>query len=268
MEESWGEMQHKVSYPHPSSRHLTYQLTLLKHAADLSDDIARDVWKRKDSPPMKSSQLVELAKSAKQVVVATKTLQWTADQIKDKGDEWAPNWTEAHGNFIYYVPKCPDPKVAMFCGKSECETCPKVEGNARDVLQKVSTLKMQHKVCVEPIETSLLENLISDRVYLEDAVYPGSDAKEYEVYVVADSRMQSDGGDGEADRVIRNEKGTHAINDQDRREHDELKAFFSKLPKPKSRRRRSATGGGATGGGAAGGGATRGGAAGAGTAGP
>ena len=239
MEESWGEMQHQVNYPHSSSRRLTYQLGLLKHAADLCDDIARDVWEGKRSPALRWDQLAELAKSATKVCVATRTLKWTADQINKQPRKWAKNWTEACGQFIYYVEECPTvagqtgaaSQTGMTgpkrCGDKECEICPNVD----TVQSKINQLRVGKDVSIKTRKSDELKNLISDRVYLQEAIDRGSDPKQYDVYVLADSRIQSRSGDGEADRVIRSGSTPKEIAKEKKRnrEYRELARFFEDL---------------------------------------
>ena len=267
MEESWGEMQHQVSYPHSASRYLTKQLAILKHAADLCDDIGRSVWEAKGARAINWNQLVDLAKSATEVHVATQTLQWTADQIRtitklraqgqqaqgqqeqgqqaqgqqeqgqqaqsqqEQGQQvWAPNWMEAHGNFIYYVPPCSDEECLLKSGV--CDLC----NNRKDVQKEIDEcVKMDSefkgRVSIQTLSKSKLNNLMSDRVYLRKAIYPYSGDpeefwKEYDVYLIADSRLQSEHGDGEADRVFSRKSDEDGKGE---REYEELRGFFDGL---------------------------------------
>ena len=162
-----------------------------------------------------------MAKSAKEVHVATKDLRWTAGQI-DKQEKWEENWTEANGKFYYYVEDCTHPNDKRTDG---CNIC--------TVKWKVRTHNLEKTVIIIPTKSELLKNLMSDRVYLRQTVYPGSSPKEYDVYILADSRVQSVDGDGEADRVISSESKPEEMATQIRksREYRELAIFFNELKK-------------------------------------
>ncbi len=229
-EEVWSEVQRQIAYPLPANERLTSLLGLLRRATDLNDELARQVFNIREEPlAIRWKSLVEVAKSAKITAVATETLEWTAEQIKKQGKEWLLNWTQARGDFVYYVPPCNrnppcEPCCPMCDKKVYCDLCK----NINTVLEQIRRLdsdEQKKKVQIKRVkEAGILGDLISDRVYLKDAVFPPQwrprdkpDWKEETVYLRADSRKST----GEADRLVSSE--------DDKDEFDSFKLFFDKL---------------------------------------